>query len=328
MKNYFLREITEYKTNGRYMNFHKYCVEKWDVVMINKIPHAKIKKFFTDDDNNYLYFPTIGNYLLELFSIYIDIKQNNNLEYYQKRYLLSEKCEMYKNCTDDYFILTFIEICDNLITIIDTETSLYNCFEFKTCHLTKNNKDNIKERLILRTNSKWRSSLSHGMIVSSFVRCYVFTLNKKYLEYAIKLANEYNLLVSEGGFKRLLFDKFVFYEEYPTVEYGNYVLNGFIFSLIGLYDLLQYVNNDSIKKCYDDGIFTLENILPFYDAGNGSYYDLTHLTGISPTKTRSQYHCTHIEQLKVMYLITNKKIFLNVHNRWIDYLKGIECSTN
>lgn len=328
MTSYFLREVNEYKTSGKYMNFHKYCVENWDVIMVDKIPHANIKNFFTTRNDNYLYFPTIGNYLLELYSIHADIKTNKNLEHYKKRHLLTDKCAHYKNCNEMYFISTFIEICNKLIKIIDSEKSLFNCFEFKTCHLTKNNDHNEKERLVLHTNVKWTSALSHGMIISSFVRCYIHTSNKKYLEYAKKLALEYDISVENGGFKRLLFDKFTFYEEYPTLEHGNYVLNGFMFALIGLYDLLQYIEDDTIKKSYEEGLYTLETILPLYDAGNGSYYDLIHLVGVVPIKARQQYHCTHIEQLKVMYLITNKIMFLNVHNRWTKYLKGFECSTN
>jgi hypothetical protein len=38
------------------------------------------------------------------------------------------------------------------------------------------------------------------------------------------------------GVQNILFDKFIWYEEYPTVP-GSFVLNGFIYALVGLYDL-------------------------------------------------------------------------------------------
>ena len=128
---YFLREINEYKTDGKYMNFHRYCVENWDVNMVDKMPQTNIKDFFTDESGDHLYFPTIGNYLLELFSIHIDIEQNNNISSYRSRHTLSDKCLFYKDCDASYFKSTFIETCDKIIKIIDTNHGIFNKFQFK-----------------------------------------------------------------------------------------------------------------------------------------------------------------------------------------------------
>lgn len=45
-------------------------------------------------------------------------------------------------------------------------------------------------------------------------------------------------LYNSAGVVNRLFDKIVWYEEYPTTP-GLFVLNGFIYSLIGLYDLYE-----------------------------------------------------------------------------------------
>ena len=64
-------------------------------------------------------------------------------------------------------------------------------------------------------------------------------------------------------------------------------------------------------------------ILPIYDLGDGSSYDLQHLHSHTPPyKARWQYHCTHIEQLKTLYLITRNPLFETYYLRFKAYLSG------
>ena len=59
------------------------------------------------------------------------------------------------------------------------------------------------------------------------------------------------------------------YEEYPTTP-PLFVLNGFIYSLFGLYDLAQVATGDAkqtAQKLFDDGMASLKVMLPFFDSG-------------------------------------------------------------
>ncbi len=73
-----------------------------------------------------------------------------------------------------------------------------------------------------------------------------------------------------------------FYEEY-TAEVPTLVLNGMIFSLCGLLDFARvFPENDLGKKLVSEGFSTLENILPDYDLGFWSRYNLCRASGIRP----------------------------------------------
>ena len=78
----------------------------------------------------------------------------------------------------------------------------------------------------------------------------IHNTNKSHFRVGIRKLSDYDL-----------FAQFVekFYEEYPTTK-GNYTLNGFMFTLVGLYDYYKVTGNELAKELYDDGIETLKEI--------------------------------------------------------------------
>lgn len=122
--------------------------------------------------------------------------------------------------------------------------------------------------------------------------------------------------------KRKFFGEYTFYEEYPT-EKPTHILNGFIFSLLGLYDLYDLTKNEDAYRLYKDGLNTVENLITAYDLGNISSYDLSHITiPGNPSKYHYGYHLTHVKLLSVLYDIEKNPLFKNVYERWLNYAKG------
>lgn len=69
------------------------------------------------------------------------------------------------------------------------------------------------------------------------------------------------------------------YEEYPTNP-ASFVLNGFIYSLLGLYDLNATAPTSLSKEAgllFDQGMVSLKKMLLFFDTGSGTIYDLRHI---------------------------------------------------
>jgi hypothetical protein len=85
--------------------------------------------------------------------------------------------------------------------------------------------------------------------------------------------------VLEGGHARWFFEnrKLPFFEEYPTRP-PSFVLNGFMFALLGLYDLAAIAPGTQARSLYRAGRRTLLRALPLYDFDGVSSYDLTHVT--------------------------------------------------
>ena len=177
----------------------------------------------------------------------------------------------------------------------------------------------------------WHSAMAQGHAISLLTRLYHVTGDIRYLNASKRAIALFDTESFQRGVKAMFFDKFVWYEEYPTVP-SIFVLNGFIYSLFGLYDLSQVCDDHLCQKSgylFEEGIRSLEAMLPLFDSGSGSFYDLRHLKiDVAPNIARWDYHSTHINQLLYLYTIVRKDIFHSIAKRWIDYMRGFRAPHN
>jgi len=160
-----------------------------------------------------------------------------------------------------------------------------------------------------KNSGPWQSAFSQSRGISILLRAYQITNDIKYAEVSEKALIPFTKPVSEGGVTS--FTKWgPFYEEY-TAEVPTLVLNGMIFSLCGIYDFVRvFPKNKVARKIYEDGIQTLKNILPEYDLGYWSRYNLCKAEWypeIDPATIG--YQRLHITQLEMLYKLTNEEIF-------------------
>ena len=105
-----------------------------------------------------------------------------------------------------------------------------------------------------------------------------------------------------------------------------------MFSLLGLYDL-QYVSvklQAHVSQLFKEGLESLAAMLPLYDSGHATFYDLRHFTmKTAPMVARWDYHATHINQLLHLHTIaSNYTIFKETVKRWRGYMVNIRSSHN
>lgn len=168
-----------------------------------------------------------------------------------------------------------------------------------------------------------------------------------YLNAAISAVDLFKKNVSDNGISTYFMDKYRFYEEFPTTP-SLFVLNGFVFSLFGLHDLrmtldllirnqkLEQSLNDyylnkltEINHLFDEGVITLKSLLPLYDTGSSSLYDLRHFTlKVSVNIARWDYHSTHINLLLYLNTILNDRNIDDCAQRWSHYMKGKRADHN
>lgn len=161
------------------------------------------------------------------------------------------------------------------------------------------------------------SAMSQGMGMSMLVRAHLLTGEARYLESATAALDLFDREVSDGGV-RTITDGRVFYEEYPSAK-PHHVLNGFIYAVWGLYDLIRVEKNVEAHRLWDLGLATLIEWLPRFDSGRWSWY---HIGEGMKNPATIPYHKLHIEQLRVMHAITGHEIFHETANRWQGYLQG------
>jgi len=190
------------------------------------------------------------------------------------------------------------------------------------------NKDHKKYQNAKEIPPGWYGAMCQGQAISVLVRAFWNSGKEAYVKAALKALGVFNKSSDEGGIRATFMDKYSWYEEYPTNP-SSFILNGFLYSLLGLYDLATVNNSTQALKLYKSGLESLEAMLPMYDTGSGTFYDLRHVTmKLSPKGARWDYHSTHINQLLVLHSIERLGFLKETAERWRGYMVGIRASHN
>ncbi len=166
--------------------------------------------------------------------------------------------------------------------------------------------------------SPWYSGLAQGLGISVLIRAYSETGNKKYLESYEKAWISMDKQVFEGGVIYIDQNDYYWIEEY-IVDPPTHILNGFIWSLWGVYDSWKIIGDDRGKYLFKKCIKTLENNLKLYDNGYWSLYEQSNT--LLPMLASPFYHKLHIVQLDVMHDITSLSIFKKYCDTWKKFEK-------
>lgn len=87
------------------------------------------------------------------------------------------------------------------------------------------------------------------------------------------------------------------------------------------------------EALFQEGMKSLRALLPLFDTGQGSFYDLRHFTShVPPNVARWDYHTTHISQLLTLATVDPDKegsAFLKATSqRWKEYMVGRRARHN
>ncbi|NWY49088.1 GLCE epimerase, partial [Sylvia atricapilla] len=177
----------------------------------------------------------------------------------------------------------------------------------------------------------WYSAMAQGQAMSTLVRAYQLTKEPSFLSAALRATAPFKLPAEQRGVKAVFMERHEWYEEYPTTP-SSFVLNGFMYALIGLYDLKETAGDKLGKEAgllYERGMASLKAMLPLFDTGSGSVYDLRHfMLGTAPNLARWDYHTTHINQLQLLASVDESPLFREFVKRWKSYLRGGRAKHN
>lgn len=156
------------------------------------------------------------------------------------------------------------------------------------------------------------SSMAQGEGISLLLRAHISTGEYKYLK-AADLAKDFMLLpVDLGGTTRYVGEDIYLYE----YTHEPLILNGWIFSIWGLYDYCCYTKDSETQKILNSTLISLEKKLKDFDIKYWSKYDDGKRI-CSPF-----YHKLHIAQLKVMYDLTGEDVYNIYAEKWEKYEKN------
>ena len=157
----------------------------------------------------------------------------------------------------------------------------------------------------------WVSGMYQGQAISLYLRYYQITKENQFLETAELVFNSFKYTVEEGGFMRHDSEGNLWFEEYPTKE-PSLVLNGFLYSMLGLFDLYRVTQRQDVHEVWLSCVNTLENSLHKYDLRYWSVYDQMKEELVSFYYQKN----VHVPLMEIMYGITGKEIFDYYKRKW------------
>lgn len=154
------------------------------------------------------------------------------------------------------------------------------------------------------------SSMAQGEGTSLLCRAHLVNENGEFLEKAKKAVAFMLRPVEEGGTARYFADGTMTLEERPD---RTTILNGFVFSIWGLYDYWMVSGDASCKESLDCAVDSLVGMLGRFDCGYWTLYDL------AGNLASPFYHDLHIEQLEAMDYLFEKEPLKRYIVRWKHY---------
>ncbi|MEO0226238.1 MAG: D-glucuronyl C5-epimerase family protein, partial [candidate division WOR-3 bacterium] len=173
-----------------------------------------------------------------------------------------------------------------------------------------------------KIDAPWPSAMVQGQAIALLSRIALVTRKREYLDIAILALQPFGRSSDKGGVL-IHTESGDFYEEFPSSP-PSMVLNGFIFSLIGLYDLWAHHRVGEAERLFEAGFKTLIKIIDRYDTGFWTRYDLYPIKRLSS----QEYHSLHISLLESLLKIAFEQKIVDIIKKWRCYRNNILCQTS
>lgn len=158
--------------------------------------------------------------------------------------------------------------------------------------------------------SPWISAMYQSVVISALVRAYRIQKDPELLDMCLQAAKVFTLPIEEGGVRTMM-GAGALYEEYPVCPLPR-VLDGFLFSLLGLYDLAIETGSAEIYGLVSDGVVGLRLALPNWDyRGKWSWYG-THGYLCPP-----HYHQLNATLLELVGILMGDQDLVAHAHRWL-----------
>lgn len=172
----------------------------------------------------------------------------------------------------------------------------------------------------------WVSAMAQGLGISALIRANAVRPDPRYLRAIAKATGSFHRDWSLGGvgsWVTLASKKFLVYEEYMR-PHSPRTLNGWMFAMAGLYEAQLYLDDPQARyelQNADRGLAALKALLPYYDTGSWSTYNLRRLDAtVNGSRAKRNYHELHIRQLRWFARVTGDPFFQGYADRFQRYL--------
>jgi hypothetical protein len=155
----------------------------------------------------------------------------------------------------------------------------------------------------------WISAYTQGLVISALVRAWRLTKRPALLELLRNSAKVFELDVKDAGV-RVPMDGYALYTEVPGGAPPG-ILDGFMTSLLGLYDLYVETGDPVVGRMFEEGIEGLKYALPRWDyRKKWSWY------GCRAYLSPPAYHYQNCLLLEVLARVSQQPCLAEYAHRW------------
>jgi len=168
----------------------------------------------------------------------------------------------------------------------------------------------------------WPSAMGQGLAASALLRAHELTGRTEYLDTARDAFGPLTVPVARGGLQSEIDGELVL-EEYPTAE-PTAVLNGWIFSLLGIHELAMATGDEEVRRLVDRSASGVVALLPRFDVGWWSLYSL-HPHG-RPDLAKPFYQRLHAVLLRALHLVRPAAALDGYARRWEEQISALSLA--
>jgi hypothetical protein len=155
----------------------------------------------------------------------------------------------------------------------------------------------------------WISAYTQGLVISAMVRAWRLTKRPELMEILHNSALVFGLEVKDSGV-RVVLDGHALYTEVPGGPPPG-ILDGFMTSLLGLYDLYVETGNPEVGRLFSEGIEGLKHALPRWDyRAKWSWY------GNQAYLSPPAYHYQNRLLLEILGRLSNEPLLSEYARLW------------
>jgi len=166
-----------------------------------------------------------------------------------------------------------------------------------------------------RLAAPWICAMAQGLAMSVLVRAHRLTGGAREIELALAGTRVFEKSIEDGGV-RTLERGHTLYEEYPGYPLPR-VLDGFLFSLLGLWDLARLTGEPRVQQLFTDGVAGLVSTLDAWDyRGRWSWYG-THGYLCPP-----HYNTLNAALLRALSAVSGERALHERAERWDPARRG------
>lgn len=164
----------------------------------------------------------------------------------------------------------------------------------------------------------WSSALAQARGASVMMRAWMHTQQDAYRLAALNALKKFTLPIEQGGFLHSFAPaNCSYFEEYPSMPTG--VINGFMAALMSIWELQYWLKEEWLVQLWQQGITSLEKMLPYYSTGWWSLYDRDADTPVANVNS-PRYHFLEMQYLRVLsYLSASATIATEYQTRCRQY---------